>query len=207
MRDNTYLTYRMLIWSNILTDTCRRERQAIGKCIDECVTIAANAWLYLMRTTILGSSPLFASESISLLFQLSVCIVYYCFFLFFNLILFFTCQLPVHCLMISGGSRWRYFSATLHLHKFWSRKNPSDTHTKKIHQQCDTTSCKRLHVNVITPKCFLLFSHFPVFMTNVFLFFLFFKSNFVYFQHSTELKLVIHFVEICFFYWHTAICK
>jgi len=152
----------MFIWSNILTDTCRRERQAIRKCIEECVTIAANAWLYLMRTIILGSSPL-ASESISLLFQLSV---YYCFF--FNLT-FFTCQLPVHCLMISGGvddvifqQHYICTSSGAEKTQVTQKKNPP-TSVTQLHVKA---TCKCYHTQV-----FLLFSHFPVFMTNVFVLF------------------------------------
>lgn len=73
------------------------------------------------------------------------------------------CQLPVHCLMISGGVDDVIFSNTTFA-QVLEQKNPSDTKsTNRVTQLHVYAKCKCYHTQV-----FLLFSHFPVFMTNVF---------------------------------------
>lgn len=58
--------------------------------------IAANAWLYLMQTTI---TWIFSPRLRKHQFIVSLCLVMYVFFSFY----LSPCQLPVHCLVISGG--------------------------------------------------------------------------------------------------------
>lgn len=124
MRDSIYFTHRMFVWSNILTDTCQQERQAIRKCIEECVTIAANAWLYLTRTTItwiFSPSPQKASVYCFAVYSIV------CFPLFLFKIVFFTrsslSQLPAHCLVISGGVDDAIFSNTTFARVLEQNKN------------------------------------------------------------------------------------
>lgn len=178
----------MFVWSNVLTDTCQRERQAIRKCMKECVTIAANAWLYLMRTTITWIfSPCLRKHQ----FIVSVCIAYV-FFLFNSC----TCQLPVHCLVISGGVDDAIFSNTTFAHVLEQEK-PSTINS--VTQRHVKATCKRS-----------VFAVFPLYGFYDMTFFFFLNQTLCAFSIALNLTLVfvIHFVEISVSSTgNTAICK
>lgn len=104
----------MFVWFNIVSNTWEQERQAIRKCMEVCLMIAANAWLYLMRTTISWIfSPCLRKASV---LCFSVYSLYFLFFVFKFFMCSSPCELPVHCLVISGGVDDAIFSNTVFAH-------------------------------------------------------------------------------------------